>query len=53
MKRTIGFLLLGFWIPVVLAMAFPEVQDSWYMISGFMMMVFGTWGAILLIQDKK
>lgn len=53
MKQTIGKLLLSFWIPTILALAFPEMEDGMYIIAGLIMMVFGTWGGILLVQDKK
>jgi hypothetical protein len=55
MKKTIGILLLSSWIPFVLAMAFADANgDSpFYMIAGFMWLVFGTWAGILLVNEKK
>ena len=50
MRKTIGILLLGFWLPMVLGMAFEA--DAWYTISGLMLGVFGTWGGILLVREK-
>jgi hypothetical protein len=54
MRKTIGSLLLASWIPFVLAMAFAdEAGDSpFYMIAGFMWLIFGTWGGILLVNRK-
>jgi hypothetical protein len=52
MKRTIGILLLCFWVPIAIAMAFPELSEGWYTVGGLMMMVFGTWGGILLVRSK-
>jgi len=51
MKKTIGILLLTSWIPFLLAMAFPP-GDGWYMITGTMWLVFGTWAGILLVSKK-
>jgi hypothetical protein len=51
MRKNIGILLLCFWIPTVLGMAFES--DGWYTIAGLLMMVFGTWGGILLVTGKK
>jgi hypothetical protein len=52
MKKVIGILLLCFWIPTVLAIAFPASADGWYVVAGLMMFVFGTWGGILLVRSK-
>jgi len=52
LKKNIGILLLCFWIPTILAIAFPESADGWYTIAGFMIMIFGTWGGILLVREK-
>ena len=54
MNKTIGILLLATWIPFVLGMAFSDAtgDSPWYMIAGFMWLVFGTWGGILLVNDK-
>ena len=51
MKKTIGILSLTFWIPLVLAIAFPNLEDGFYTIAGLMMMTFGTWGGILLLKE--
>ena len=43
------------WVPFVLGMAFPDPitgDSGWYMVAGFMWLVFGTWSAILNLQDK-
>lgn len=53
MRKVIGILLLCFWIPTVIALAFPESSEGWYSIAGIMMFVFGTWGGVLLVTDKK
>lgn len=50
-KKTIGTLLLLSWIPFVIALAFPEVEEGFYAITGFMWIVFGTWAGILLIKE--
>ena len=50
MKKTIGTLLLASWVPFVIAMAFPASADGWYMITGLMWLVFGTWAGILLVK---
>lgn len=52
LKKTIGTLFLVSWLPFVLALSFPESQDGWYTITGLMWIVFGTWSAILNLQDK-
>jgi len=52
MKKTIGTILLLSWIPFMLAMAFPESSEGWYMITGTMWMVFGTWSGIILVNEK-
>jgi hypothetical protein len=52
MKKTIGILLLTSWIPFMLAMAFPDSSEGFYMITGFMWIVFGTWAGILLVNGK-
>lgn len=53
MRKTIGILLLLTWIPFVMAMSFPDIEDGMYMITGFMWLVFGTWAGILLVNEKK
>jgi hypothetical protein len=55
MRKTIGILLLCFWIPTIFAMAFSDVNGNspWYTVAGFMMMIFGTWGGILLVTGKE
>ena len=50
MKKTIAILFLCAYIPFVLAMAFPVTADGFYMITGFMWMIFGTWASILLLK---
>jgi len=51
MNKTIGTLLLLSWIPFVIAMAFPSIEDGMYMVTGFMWLVFGTWAGILLVRE--
>ena len=51
LKKTIGILLLCFWVPVIFALAFPAAEDGWYTVAGFMIMIFGTWGGILLVKE--
>jgi hypothetical protein len=55
MKKTIGTLMLLSWLPFVLGMAFADVNgdSQWYMITGLMWIVFGTWGGILLVREEK
>jgi hypothetical protein len=55
LRKTIGILLLSFWIPFILAMAFADQygNSGWYMVAGLIMVVFGTWGGILLVTSKK
>lgn len=51
MKKIIGIILLLSWVPFILAMAFPQVEDGFYTIAGAMWIVFGTWAGILLIKE--
>jgi len=55
MNKTIGILLLSSWAPFILAMAFVDSmgESPWYMVTGFMWLVFGTWAGILLLLKKK
>jgi F0F1-type ATP synthase assembly protein I len=55
MRKTIGILILSSWIPFMLGMAFADYAGNspWYMITGFMWLVFGTWAGILLVNEKK
>jgi hypothetical protein len=55
LRKTIGILLLSSWLPFVLAMAFADAKgDSpWYLVTGFMWILFGTWAGILLVTGKK
>ena len=50
MKKTVGTILLTSWIPFIIAAAFPAVSDGFYMITGLMWLVFGTWAGILLLK---
>lgn len=54
LKKTIGTLFLFSWLPFMLAMAFEDANgdSGWYFVAGMMMIVFGTWSAILNLQDK-
>ena len=52
LNKVIGILLLASWLPFVLALAFPDSADGWYLITGLMLFVFGTWGGILLVKGK-
>lgn len=54
MKRTIGILLLSSGLPFVLAMTFADAAGNspWYMITGLMWLVFGTWAGVLLVMEK-
>jgi len=51
-NKTIGTILLCSWLPFILALAFPELEDGFYMITGLIWMVFGTWAGILLVREK-
>lgn len=46
--------MLSSWLPFVLGMSFADVNgdSGWYTVAGFMWIVFGTWSAILNLQDK-
>ena len=54
LKKVIGILMLSSWLPFVLGMSFADVNgdSGWYTVAGFMWIVFGTWSAILNLQDK-
>lgn len=50
LKKTIARLFLLSYLPFVLAMAFPTASEGFYMITGLMWLVFGTWEAFLLLK---
>ena len=55
MRKTIGILLLCSWAPFILGMSFQNAYGNspWYTVAGFMLLIFGTWGGILLLTSRK
>lgn len=51
-KRVAGMgILLSVGLSLLTAFMMPVNEESWYTLAGLGMMVFGTWGGILLIKN--
>jgi len=54
MKQFVAYGIIGsIAIAFITAIIEPISEDNWYALAGIGFMVFGIWGSVLLLSNKK